>query len=269
MTTRKHSSGTTASSALVSALCLGLLLIPLTACSPQGTPASAAQRASADPRSDGAKNVRLVGYNDLQGRQSLEVKTKSDAANGNWAYVGHSPNNRTDPEEPILNPITKQKEWNGTSILEISDPANPKLVWHIPNQVSGVNSRSVHVVYDYQFNSSPAGRDYLIRSWDTGKEMKFQIFDITSRGTEPSQIALVSEITGTPPNSCGQGCGGKFIERAHKGFWSQESGAFLFRLRGAGFPHDAAAHLGPQGPQDPEICGQGLAAGPERRRGWF
>ena len=45
--------------------------------------------AAADPRSDGARNVRLVGYNDLQGRESLVVTTKSDPANGSWVYVGH------------------------------------------------------------------------------------------------------------------------------------------------------------------------------------
>ena len=36
-----------------------------------------------------AENVRLVGYTDLQGRETLVVTTKSDDANGNWVYVGH------------------------------------------------------------------------------------------------------------------------------------------------------------------------------------
>ena len=99
-------------------------------------------------------------------------------------------------------------EWNGTSIVEISDPAKPRLVWHIPNDQAHVNSRSVSVVYDYGFGSEPTGHDYLIRSYDTGKVFKFQIFDITTRDTDPSKIALVSEITGTPPGNCGPGCGG-------------------------------------------------------------
>src|SRR5882672_8326509 len=113
MMTREYSSGATSSCALVSALCVGPLLMPLAACSPQSGPV-AAQQAPADPRSDGAENVRLVGFNDLQGRQSLQVTAKSDAANGNWVYVGHSPNDRSDPQasddaqsndEPILNPL--------------------------------------------------------------------------------------------------------------------------------------------------------------------
>ena len=56
--------------------------------------------------SDGAENVRLVGYNDLQGRQSLQLVARSDAANGNWVYVGHQPNNRPNSEEHQMNPIT-------------------------------------------------------------------------------------------------------------------------------------------------------------------
>jgi hypothetical protein len=75
--------------------------------------------------------------------------------------VGHVPNTRTG--DATLNPITGRNEWNGTSILEISDPAHPRLVWHIPNEVSA-NSRSAQVVYDYAFDSDPPGRDYLARN---------------------------------------------------------------------------------------------------------
>src|SRR5262245_57936364 len=125
--------------------------------SPEPTPGTAVLRA-ADPRAESNSNVRLVGYHDLQGRQSLVVTTKSDPANGNWVYVGHTPNDRADPQasddgqgndQPILNPITGQMEWNGTAIVNIDDPANPKFVWHIPNEEAHVNSRSVSVVYDY------------------------------------------------------------------------------------------------------------------------
>ena len=194
--------------------------------------ADAGNAPSSDPMSDGAENVRLVGHHDLQGRTALVVTTKSDPANGNWVYVGHHESFRDGL--PLLNPITGKMEFNGTSILEISDPANPRLVWHIPNETNR-NSRGVSVAYDYRFDSS--GRDYLIRNseiltqGETGQDLKYQIFDITSRSTDPSKITLVSEITGTPANSCGPGCGGKFIMRAHKGWWSEETGLLL---RGVG-----------------------------------
>ncbi|MDH3421305.1 MAG: hypothetical protein OEM78_17685, partial [Gammaproteobacteria bacterium] len=140
--------------------------------------------ACATAAADEAHNVALIGYHDMQGRQALQVTTKSDSENGNWVYVGHVPNTRT--RDATLNPITGRNEWNGTSILEISDPANPQLVWHIPNEVNA-NSRSVSVVYDYAFDSDPPGRDYLIRNSEAGEDLKFQIFDITSRSTNPSR----------------------------------------------------------------------------------
>ena len=103
--------------------------LPLMSCTSTSAPAP-------DPMADDAQNVRLVGYNDLQGRTALVVTTKSDPANGNWVYVGHHESFRDG--KPLLNPITGKMEFNGTSILEISDPAHPRLVWHIPNESNGI-----------------------------------------------------------------------------------------------------------------------------------
>ena len=102
-----------------------------------------AAASTADPRAEAAENVRLVGYNDLQGRTALVVWTKSDAANGSWVYVGHHESFRDG--KPLMNPITGKMEFNGTSVLDIADPSNPKLVWHIPNETNR-NSRGVSVV---------------------------------------------------------------------------------------------------------------------------
>ena len=178
-----------------------LLAVVLSAC--QARPAADDQTAGAsaapDPLAEAAQNVRLVGYNDLQGRTALVVTTKSDAANGNWVYVGH--HESFADGKPLLNPITGQMEWNGTSILEIGDPAHPKLVWHIPNDTNR-NSRGVSVVYDYKFDSS--GRDYLIRNsealtqGETGTDLKYQIFDITSRDSEPSKIWYFKSVPVSP-----------------------------------------------------------------------
>lgn len=213
---------------------------------------------AASGSADEAHHVRLVGYHPMQGRQALQVTTKSDSANGNWVYVGHVPNTRTG--DATLNPITGQNEWNGTSILEISDPADPKLVWHIPNEVSA-NSRSVSVVYDYAFESAPPGRDYLIRNSEAGEDLKFQIFDITTRGTDPSRIALVSEITATPENSCGPGCGGKLINRAHKGHWSPETGLYYASAGEPGFRTTLIHIWDLKDPKNPKFVGRAWLPG--------
>ena len=133
-----------------------------------------------------------------------------------------------------MNPITGVNEWNGTSILDITDPTKPELVWHIPNE-DNANSRFVGVVYDYEFDSEPVGRDYLIRNSEVGDDLRFQIFDITERGSNPSAMTLVSEISATPENSCGRGCGGTLINRAHKGHWSPDTGLFYSASGEPGF----------------------------------
>ena len=206
--------------------------------------------------------VRLVGHNDLQGRESLSVLTRSDPANGNWVYVGHHESYYDG--EPRFNPITDQMEWNGTSILEITDPGNPRLVWHIPNDVNA-NSRSVSVVYDYGFDSQPSGRDFLIRNSEAGDDLKFQIFDITSRDRDPSGISLVSEIHGTPSNSCGDGCGGNFIQRAHKGWWSDQTGYFYSAAGEPGFRGAIIQIWDLKDPANPRFVGR--AWGPGQKDG--
>jgi hypothetical protein len=241
------------------------LLVAVTATGRTGG-AAQAQVATGGKADDGAQNVRLVGHHDLQGRESLVVTTRSDAANGNWVYVGHHESYWDD--KPKLNPITNKMEFNGTSILEVTDPSKPRLVWHIPNEINA-NSRAVWVVYDYKFNSNPAGRDYLIRNSEANEDLKFQIFDITARSTDPSQISLVSEITGTPPNSCGQGCGGRFVKRAHKGWWSEESGYFYSSAGEPGFRSPVVQIFDLKDPKNPRFVGRAWIPGQKEGEAGF
>lgn len=244
----------------VVALCAGFA-----GCQSSDTPAEAAPSATAapaDPLAESAENVRLVGYNDLQGRTALVTTTKSDPVNGNWVYIGHHESFRDG--KPLMNPITNKMEFNGTSILEISDPSKPKYVWHIPNETNR-NSRSTSVVYDYKFDGS--GKDYLIRNsealteGENGTDLKYQIFDITSRDSDPSKISLVGEITGTPPNSCGPGCGGLFVRRAHKGWWSQETGLFYAASGEPGFRNIIVQIFDLKNPTAPKLLGRAWIPG--------
>ena len=239
---------------------IALLGAAVAACrAPEPAPAA---ESSADERADAAQNVRLVGHNDLQGRESLVVTTMSDPANGSWVYIGH--HESFWDQKPKMNPITGREEWNGTSIVNVDDPANPKYVWHIPNETDR-NSRGVSVVYDYKFDG--LGRDYLIRNsenltlGETGTDLKYQIFDITDRGTDPSKISFVSEITGTPPNSCGPGCGGTFILRAHKGWWSPETGYFYAASGEPGFRNVIVQIFDLKNPKEPKFVGRSWLPG--------
>ena len=150
------------------------------------------------------QQVKLIGYNDLQGRDSLQVTCKAD-----WIYVGHHNGHE-------YNPLTSVMEWNGTSIIDISNPSEPTLVAHIPNTES-TNSRAVQVVHNFSDEN-----DYLIRNHETATGCKFEIFNITDR-TNPFKI---SEIASTPAG---------LLTRAHKGWWDEATGLFFASINELGF----------------------------------
>lgn len=148
--------------------------------------------------------TRLVGTNDLQGRESLQVTLKGD-----WCYVGHLPGR-------AFNPLTGQEEENGTSILDVSEPSAPVLVAHIPGD-PGDNCRAVQVIHSPQ-----DGRDYLIRNHETPSSFGFDVFDVTDRA-QPIQTAAIRD---TPAGR---------ISHAHKGWWDEATGLYFASAGEPGF----------------------------------
>src|ERR1700750_3316656 len=78
-----------------------------------------------------AQNMRLVGYNDLQARSAYQP-TIHKQGDPYIAYIGHH-GGTPDVPKPT-NPVTGQPEFNGTSIVDVTDPAHPKYLRHIPGQ---------------------------------------------------------------------------------------------------------------------------------------
>jgi len=122
-----------------------------------------------------ASNVRLVGYSDLQGRETLQVTVK-----GNYAYVGHH-------KGAEMNPLTGKVEPNGTSIIDISNPARPKIVVHIPGY-KDAESRAVCVAENVN------GKDYLLRNQESPEFTGFEVWEITDRA-KPRRAARFSRRT--------------------------------------------------------------------------
>jgi hypothetical protein len=135
-----------------------------------------------------AHNVRLLGHNDLQGRDSLQIVLK-----GNFAYIGHH-------RGQGFNPLTGKNEANGTSIVDVSDPRQPKVVVHIPGR-SGAESRAVQVAHNY-FD----GKDYLLRNQESGEFIGFEVWDISDR-VKPRMVSTISHL-----------------QAAHKSWWDAETG---------------------------------------------
>ena len=71
-------------------------------------------------------NIDLVGFDDLQARSAYQpvIHRQGDR----WiAYIGHHGGT-------ALNPLTGLQESNGTSILDVTNPKQPKYLAHIPGQ---------------------------------------------------------------------------------------------------------------------------------------
>ncbi len=76
-----------------------------------------------------ALNMRLVGYNDLQARSAYQP-TIQKQGDRYILYVGHHGGSEDVPNP--LNALTGEKEFNGTSIVDVTDPTKPKYLAHIP-----------------------------------------------------------------------------------------------------------------------------------------
>jgi hypothetical protein len=66
-----------------------------------------------------AANMRLVGFNDLQARSAYQPTIHHQG--DRWiAYIGHHGGTDTVPKPN--NPLTGQPEFNGTSVVDVTDP---------------------------------------------------------------------------------------------------------------------------------------------------
>lgn len=90
-----------------------------------------------------ASNMALVGYNDLQGRSAYQplVHRQGDR----WiAYIGHH-GGIPGAEKPV-NPLTGQPEFNGTSLIDVTDPAHPEYLAHIPGEAGNYEAGGAQMV---------------------------------------------------------------------------------------------------------------------------
>ncbi len=90
--------------------------------------ASAALPAAAQSTPE-SKDMTLLGVHDLQARSAYQPTIHLQG--GRWiAYIGHHGGTKDVPKP--LNPLTGVAEFNGTSILDVTDPRAPKYLFHLP-----------------------------------------------------------------------------------------------------------------------------------------
>ena len=83
-------------------------------------------------------NMELVGYHDLQGRSAYQPLVHKQGER--WiAYVGHH-------GDLLPNPLTGKQEHNGTSILDVTNPKQPKYLAHIPGEIGKAEAGGAQMV---------------------------------------------------------------------------------------------------------------------------
>ncbi len=102
--------------------------IPPVALTGGGSPPPAAAPAPGPRDRPSTWNMEVVGHNDLQGRSAYQPLIINQDGR-QIAYVGHHNN-----QKPLMNPLNGKLEVNGTSIVDVTDPANTKYLAHIADR---------------------------------------------------------------------------------------------------------------------------------------
>src|SRR5262249_48712569 len=135
-----------------------------------------------------ARNMRLVGYNDLQARSAYQPIIHRQGSRY-IAYIGHHGGTQAVPKP--VNPLPGQAEFNGTSIVDVTDPKEPKYLAHIPG-LEGVGERGgAQMVRACDGRSLPKGdpnKIYLLRPFGG---QGHEVWDVT----DPARPALVTRVS--------------------------------------------------------------------------
>lgn len=159
-----------------------------------GHPAAAQAPKIGDPPE--ALNMRLVGTDDLQGRSAYQPTIHRQ--NGRWiAYIGH--HGGTDAVPMPLNPLTGRNEPNGTSIVDVTDPAHPKYLVHLPGEPGTYESGGAQMVRVCDGRTLPnadKGKTYMLRTFGNSAH---EVWDVTDPAS-PKQVSRIDGVKGTHKN---------------------------------------------------------------------
>jgi hypothetical protein len=145
-------------------------------------------------------NMDLVGSNDLQGRSAYQPVIHKQGSRW-FAYVGHHGG-------VAFNPLTGKRETNGTSIVDVTDPKQPKYVAHIPGDSAGQGeaggAQMVRLCDGSDLPRANRTQVYLLRTFGTSGH---EIWDVTDPA-KPGRVAVV--VSG--------------LRDTHKSWWECDTG---------------------------------------------
>ena len=144
-----------------------------------------------------AMNMRQVGYNDLQARTAY-MPTIFKQGGKYIAYVGHHGASKKNPAPN--NRLNNQNELNGTSILDVTDPKQPKYLTHIPGAPGDGEagaSQMTRVCDGRTLGKGDPNKVYLLRTF--GRE-GHEVHDVTDP-EKPKVVWRHLGMTDTHKNS--------------------------------------------------------------------
>ena len=155
-------------------------------------------------------NTRLVGANDLQARSAYQP-LPVEQGDRRILYVGHHAGQ-------ALNPLTEVLEVNGTSIVDVTDPANPVYLHHIPATGGARGAQMVQVCAGADLPGADPDKTYLLRA---NGNVSHELWDVTDP-SDPAFVTTVAQMGRTPDGQ----------QNTHKNWWECETGiAYLVGTR--------------------------------------
>jgi len=166
-----------------------------------------------------AHNMRLVGHHDLQSR-SAYMPVIHAYGNRRILFVGHHAG-RT------LNPLTGEQERNGLSLLDVTDPAAPVLLSHLPPSGDEANgTQHVQICNGSELPNADASKVYAVR---TNGNLSYELLDVT----DPEQPRHLTTIAETGVSSRPESARG--VRETHKSQWNCATGVAYMNGTAAGW----------------------------------
>jgi hypothetical protein len=156
-----------------------------------------------------ANNMREVGFNDLQARSAYQpiIHKQGDR----WiAYIGHHGGS-------AVNPLTGNVEPNGTSIVDVTDPRQPRYLKHLAGSAGEGEAGGAQMVRACNGSDLPNAdktKIYLLRATNSSHE----VYDVT----DPSNPKLVTTVISN-------------LADTHKNWWECDTGIAYLVSDGTSF----------------------------------